>query len=481
MAGFDITSVLKGVSNLDTEDQIVRISLDLIDPDPDNFYSLDGLDSLAGNIELIGLQQPLRVRPGEAGHFIVVSGHRRRAACLMIRDGGSAMFDQGVPCIVEYGEASDAMRKLRLIYANSATRVLTPAEISLQAEQVETLLYQLQEQGVVFPGRMRDHVAAACQKSKSKLARLHAIRSNLEPRLLAYFDRNEMAEDVAYQLSRFDAEIQRRIADRLFTGKQKKLPTGNVLRKVLENMRRYTSEISCPARAGQKCNYRYDHIVRAVFAPYEWETCDARCDRICCLDCVKRGYGCSHMCMAAKDRVKLDKAVEAEKKEKAAAAHKQDEEREQRQFRKEAKRLLALAETAGLNPNDKVGDYKGYTVTELRKIVSGEEKAYRYGLYPYAVSDAVAMARVLKISVSELLGEKVPKAESTTTLEYREGTPPAPGWYAIRMEFHEVVLETPRILWWDGTEWTMPNNTDRPIDRAYKVRRWLQLPMEGEG
>ena len=60
---FDITSVLKGVSGPDTgKEQIEYIPVDQIDPDPNNFYSLDGLDDLAGNIELIGLQQPLRDR-----------------------------------------------------------------------------------------------------------------------------------------------------------------------------------------------------------------------------------------------------------------------------------------------------------------------------------------------------------------------------------------------------------------------------------
>ena len=156
---FDITSVLKGVSGPDTgKEQIEYIPVDQIDPDPNNFYSLDGLDELAGNIELIGLQQPLRVRPGEDGRFIMVSGHRRRAAILMIRDG--------VPCIVDRGEESPAMRELRLIYANASTRVMGPAEISKQAERTEMLLYQLKEEGIIeFPGRMRDHVAEACRIS----------------------------------------------------------------------------------------------------------------------------------------------------------------------------------------------------------------------------------------------------------------------------------------------------------------------------
>ena len=192
--GFDLAAVLKGVPNLDTgEEQIVRLPLEAIDPDPENFYSLDGLDELAGNIETVGLLDPIRVRPnGE--RYTVVSGHRRRAACLLIRDGGNPMFDAGVPCIVEYGEASEAMRRLRLIYANASTRQLTSAEQSKQAEEVTRLLYELKEQGVEFPGRMRDHVAQACNLTKSKIGRLHAIRENLIPELLDFYDRGKMVE-----------------------------------------------------------------------------------------------------------------------------------------------------------------------------------------------------------------------------------------------------------------------------------------------
>lgn len=208
---FNLGDYLKdeNVSRLDTE-QIVYIDLDRIDPDPANFYSLDGLDELAGNIELIGLQQPLRVRP-EGERFVIVSGHRRRAACMLIRDGGSDQFARGVPCIVDYGEASPAMRELRLIYANSSTRVLTSAELSKQAERVMELLYELKSQGVAFPGRMREHVAAACRVSESKLARLAAIRNRLVPGLLNAFDRGSLKEGVAYRISQETPETQAEI------------------------------------------------------------------------------------------------------------------------------------------------------------------------------------------------------------------------------------------------------------------------------
>ena len=95
---------------------------------------------------------------------------------------------------MERDEASQELRELRLILANSSTRVLSPAEVSKQAQRVELLLYQLKEQGYEFPGRMRDQVAAACQVSAPKLARLKVIRERLIPAYLEVFDRNKLPE-----------------------------------------------------------------------------------------------------------------------------------------------------------------------------------------------------------------------------------------------------------------------------------------------
>lgn len=237
---FNLGDYLKteNVSRMDTE-QIVYIDLDRIDPDPANFYSLEGIDELAGNIELIGLQQPLRVRP-EGDRFTVISGHRRRAACMLIRDGGSEQFANGVPCIVEYGEATPAMRELRLIYANSSTRVLSPAELSKQAERVQELLYELKKQGVEFPGRMREHVAAACQVSESKLARLSAIRKNLRDTYRLLFDAQRLPEGLAYRISQETPEVQKKLFERLGTSVCSL--TGEQLDKVIEQAKKPKAE-----------------------------------------------------------------------------------------------------------------------------------------------------------------------------------------------------------------------------------------------
>ena len=213
---FDLGAYLQdaGVKNEHGDEQIVRIDLDLIVPDPNNFYSLDGIDELAANIETVGLLDALRVRPVD-GKYMIVSGHRRRAAILLIRDGGSDMFRDGVPCIVEYGEASDAMRELRLIYANSSTRVMSSADLARQAERVTELLYQLKSQGVEFPGRMREHVAAACQVSEAKIARLHAIKKNLRDTFRLLFDSGRLPEGLAYRLSQEDDAVQQSLFEKM--------------------------------------------------------------------------------------------------------------------------------------------------------------------------------------------------------------------------------------------------------------------------
>jgi len=196
-------------------EQIEYIPIERIDPDPENFYSLDGLDKLAGSIELVGLQQPLRVRDGERGHVIIVSGHRRRAACMMIRDGGSDMFKAGVPCIREKAAELPEMQELKLIFGNAQTRVMSAAEMSRQAVKTRDLLARLRDRGYDFPGRTRELVASVLQTSDSRVGRLTAIREKLVPELLTKFDAGRLGETVAYRLSQEDRTTQLKLAIQL--------------------------------------------------------------------------------------------------------------------------------------------------------------------------------------------------------------------------------------------------------------------------
>lgn len=472
--GFSLASVLGDVSNLNTGDEIIRIPIERIDPDPANFYSLEGIEDLAGNIELIGLQQPLRVRP-VADRYTVVSGHRRRAAILLIRDGGSDQFADGVPCIVEYGDASPAMRELRLIYANASSRQMSAADLSKQAERVTELLYQLKEQGVEFPGRMREHVAQACKVSTSKLARLHAIRSNLDKDLLPWFDRGDMSEDAAYQLSRLPADVQAKAAEHIEEDKKHRIPTGAVVRMVIENEAAFKTERSCRAHAGgPQCHHLADLQIKDLFQQYAWNVCTAQ---KCCMDCYSK-TNCSKICKEARDRVKLEKAVEAEKEEKRKATEKAEQEARKARIRKKAKKLLPFVDAAGLKDSELLYDhYSSATAGQVRKWAVGDfgDKHF-YGedaLNPYFATGVVKMAKKLKISADEILDLKPMRSPSPAT--WQTGKPETAGLYAVRFKVSESAPgELQNFARWDGFQWKAVRS-GKPIDDLVAFA-WYPLP-----
>lgn len=214
MARFDLSSVLEkrppifeNVPESGTMGQIEYIDLSLIDSDPNNFYELSGIDELASNIALCGLQQPILVRQGENGRVTIVSGHRRRAALQKLVDEGGEKWKKA-PCIRQKPVQSEALQELYLIYANSDTRKMTSGELSRQIERVEALLYQLKEEGQEFPGRMRDHVAKICQVSKTKIGNLKVIRENLTPKWKKAWEKGEVNEAVALTIARMPEEHQ---------------------------------------------------------------------------------------------------------------------------------------------------------------------------------------------------------------------------------------------------------------------------------
>lgn len=214
------------------QEQIEYIDIDLLMSDERNFYELTGIEELAASIELIGLQQPIRVRAkGDA--YVIVSGHRRKAALRhLVLDGREDL--RLVPCIVESGQVSEAMQELRLIYANSDTRKLSNADLAKQAERIKFLLYQLKEEGVEFPGRMRDHVAEACQISKSKLARLEVIQKGLISNLRPIWEAGTLPEANAHRIAQepdyVQAELIRRVGNGLCSFTEQQI--GGVIEKI---------------------------------------------------------------------------------------------------------------------------------------------------------------------------------------------------------------------------------------------------------
>ena len=477
MAKFDLANVLGDVSKLDTgTEQIIKIDIDRIDPDPNNFYSLEGIDELAANIETVGLLDALRVRP-EGERYVIVSGHRRRAAILLIRDGGSEQFDDGVPCIVEYGDATPAMRELRLIYANAATRVMSSADLSKQAERVTELLYELKEQGVEFPGRMRDHVAEACRVSASKLARLHAIRSNLDSELLPYYDEGVLVEDAAYQLSRLPANLQVAIAHELSEGKRKKMPVAATVKEVHDHLEALTTPLRCRAHAGgPDCHNVEARVVCSVFAPYYWQICDGT---QCCMDCYRGKEGCRMACKEAKARFKLDKEVEAEKQAERQKKEQDKQEILRKQISRRCQELLPLVEASGLKDDERIFDsYSAAKVKDVREWAAGNMKDRTFysdeAVVPWRIGDLRSMANRLHTTAADLLGEKPASVSDPDTPTWQTGDPTRPGRYFCRVDM-ETTKPIENRCTWTGEFWEIYG---AKLDDRWKVVGWWPLPEE---
>ena len=320
--GFDLSALIAGVSYQDTgRQQIEYIPLDLIDPDPENFYSLDGLDELAGSIELLGLQQPLLLRPGQDGRYTVTSGHRRRAAILMIRDGGSDQFADGVPCIVDRSEASAALQKLKLLMANKDTRKMSSADENKQAEELENVLRELEDAGYTFPGRLRDWVSKLSGMSRSKLARLKVIREKLDPEIKKeYYNTGKLNESTAYELAQLPRSDQRDlVAMRQAGGRDIKWFYASDVTEYVKRKEKLEA-MKCPMEKGEgcvNCKGILSKIERGggIYVPCRSQSiCCANCDSY--LNCKDRCGRVIEKAIAEKERRKAETA-ETRAKQKA--------------------------------------------------------------------------------------------------------------------------------------------------------------------
>lgn len=227
---FDIASVLSQAAGRDTginngREKIELIPYQQIIANSENFYSMEGIDELAANIELIGLQQPVRVRwvSREAPfgpRYCLVSGHRRLAAWKKLDLSCPEETYRKIPAIIEPERTEPyALQQLRLIFANSDTRKMSGRDLQRQAQETRKLLEKLKGDGYEFKGRMRDQVAKICGVSKSKLSRLDAIENNLHEGIKnAFYSTGKIGETVAYEISRLPKADQSEVCRKLVKG-----------------------------------------------------------------------------------------------------------------------------------------------------------------------------------------------------------------------------------------------------------------------
>lgn len=479
--GFDLgdvlSRVLPPVSDSDTgtgQEQITYLDLTSLDEDKANFYHVDGIADLVANIELVGLQQPLRVRPSpdKPDRYVIVSGHRRRRALLALYQEAPEKWGK-VPCIVETGAESAAMQELRLIYANAATRKMSSADLSRQAERVEALLYKLKEEGYEFPGRMRDHVAEACRVSKTKLATLSVIRKGLAKVWRPKYETGDLSEDAAYALSKLDAARQQEIFDLCRASS----PSARLLARRARELD-VIDQIQCPKKyGGGFCTNRNSMLENIrTLDPYYSSHCNG-----CCVNCFYL-TSCKQVCPKLKDIV-IKKKAEAKAQKKAAQAEKAAKEQPdidliQLMWR----RWDAARKSAGMSVEDAfvVSSYyiKG-TDQRIADIISGAKvRADDYLPYHYSrvceFRALLATAQAFGVDVRYLLGltDAMTPPDHAGTPQFRSGTPTEKtlAWCVFVIDGTE--FKTAAVWWPHLGKWCFEHGTG--IDG--ECVGWVPLP-----
>ena len=498
MAKFDLGDFVKTMAVPDSgtagQERIEYLPLSELHEDERNFYTVDKVEELAANIQSCGLMDPLRVRKSEDG-YTIVSGHRR-AAALRLLAAEDSKFEQ-VACIIETGDIPEQLQELRLIFANSATREMSSADKAKQAERVEVLLYELKEQGMEFPGRMRDRVAEACRISRSKLGRLQHIQRNLAPCYKALWEAGDLPEDTADALASMPEEVQERIK-RVF---QKKTPTGGAVRNIagkMESGRDYcATDLSCPD--GAACTNQ-DKFFRHDLSCNNWENCGGK---KCCVKCTRGGAhdpacgsynaACSEMCPKAK-------TIYEKAKEKSKAKAEQEKlnshTKAVQQGMSDAQRLVRAADAAGLSDKDTVpnGCSGSIKIGTLRSIMQSEIPKgmpdYQLnGFIPYHTETLRKMAETLHCSADYLLGlvdepcatvgGAMPEQPTVGCWMPGSTTPDHPCECYVMLDVSDTDMEksTHRIkAYWTGGAFRHKPEAYAEKIPSFPVLAWLEIP-----
>ena len=475
--GFDLGSLLANVSESDTSrEQIEYIDLDLIDADAKNFYSMSDLEDLASNIAMIGLQQPLRIRPNPDApdRYSTISGHRRRAALGLLAKENPERWKQAA-CIVERGECSEALQQLKLIFGNAHTRKLSAADLSEQAVQVEELLYKLKEEGYEFPGRMRDHVAAAVNASTSKLARLKVIREGLVFEWKIAFQNSELTESSAYELARMPAPWQRIIFNRYGSIPRRLSEAAvNTFRVRFERI----SKVRCDISGNVVCTIQSVMMGKSCDDPFS-DPCSAGC----CLKCVSL-QTCRTVCAGAVDAQKEKRMIAKE------AA---------RGFKEEIAQRNALTLEYIRGVYGRVGQARTAKGVSIRALYEAQRVVYSASTddkkqlslengtakisaylnlpfgYNFTADKAAALCRVadlLDVSTDYLLG----RTKDFRPGGWRTGDPIRNGDYVVRVQFGQDSPISTENMQWDG-KWLVYGT---PVGAYAEILCWIETPEESQ-
>lgn len=217
-------------------ERIIYIDIDKIKPNEHNFYGLRDIDELAGLIAVSKMIEPLTVRQDDDDNYVLISGHRRRAAVEKLLEKGT-YTERKLPCIVkewnkieikqENGEIKEFDEKyvemLNLIASNRGQREERTIEEKLQEieylEPFARAIYNQKEKG--NRGNFRDFFAEEILNiSKSQLQRINSMKK-LTEKVKQAIDQKKITDTAAMALATMSSKDQDKCMEKITNGELK--------------------------------------------------------------------------------------------------------------------------------------------------------------------------------------------------------------------------------------------------------------------
>ena len=524
---FDLSEVLKDVSGPDTgRDVISYLPYASLIPDSKNGYSMDGIEDLARNIELVGLQQPPRVKDLGAGHYGLISGHRRYAAIGQILQRDPGAFSNGVPCIIDRTDGSVALRELKLLLGNADNRKLTPADEAQQLERMSDCIRRLEAEGWKFPGRHREWLSKMSGMSKSKIGRLEAIQKHLSTSWLKLFTSGRLPESVAYAIQQIPEKYQELLYALCLEAKPKQQPSAltEYTAKSFAESVSHAESMVCTLDGGAPCAWK-EQLIRAGNPRPGWVVHYGRCSAYnrcsaCCSTCDRLAV-CESVCPKLREKAQTlsaeKKAKDEAKAAENAARREQNRKEAEERHRKEQeaidgmwRRLGARRRELGLDvptaysmeePDDEDLAY----IVEIESNGGADEDPLSF-FYIWEPEAICALADRLQCSLDYLYGRsETPQPVSNpgtppaappardleaatyfrsdgklsidgiyTALDWQTGQPLDDGRYLCLVDMNTAKLHEQRCEFKDG-QWLAYG---QPIHELFSVKAWWPLPPE---
>lgn len=149
-----LSDVSKGAVVMD----VVNIPRDQIQKNPNNHYSISGIESLAESIKQYGLLQPLHVMESENGYRLLGGERRLTAIDTLIKDDAVSDWteDTLIPCVVKDAEdvkldlSPENKERYAIITSNREQRAYTDGDRYMEIQEWKKIIDELRSKGIEY-------------------------------------------------------------------------------------------------------------------------------------------------------------------------------------------------------------------------------------------------------------------------------------------------------------------------------------------